>query len=788
MGGFFKKKIQKQLVPILFSALILSGSFSGAKFAFAQAVDDGTTAGIQNVIDTQVKTQSEKAGNSTRVGSPAAVPQQTVTPGTCGTFEVGCMLFQFTVEMLEMFRNFIYRYLMTPAAVGFAWTVDPATMTGPDGTLNMAAVYALWQFVRDFFNLFFILILLFSAFATVFQVQSFNIRNIFKNILLVALFINFSFPITRFLIDAANVPMYYFINDVLGDGTGKGGMFAMSQMLGFSGTGAAIFTNVDGKDLAPVLMGIIFIFLFAISLFVLGLMMIIRLIALTMLLIFSPIGFAAALIPGFEKAGREWWENFWKYALFGPSAALMLMVSIKFMEAVSTSGVWTNMMGYATGATPDSNSASLLAQVVFFCIPILMIWFTIGMAGKSSLAGASVVVGLGYALPRAVGNYTKTKVINTGKFVGNTAKSVAGGTARMVLPYDRLKGELAGVKEAMKGDGKMFGKQIIPKALTPQARKEAAEDRFAVGKGRVLREGGWSTAKAGADVELKKLEDERVRKAVKENKEKGVTATAHLKTLDDGKATAFDKRVAALSLAQDGEIRTATQLATALSAVAGNADEFNQVLDKSKPSAIGSMDSATNEKIVNLLAEKKRDEAGNVVKDKDGKEISLYGTRQADLQNAYSGALKKENKAEFRVQAEIARRMTSGTGPVPVEQIYKDVLKMGSKDFSKQSGLIQSAKVERDAQGNIGAKDPFAQEYIVSLDDDTFGKILGSDELKPEDRKVLLEIQSTLRQQPGSQRGSRTMPNPGPNAGNQFTLIPNSPNSQNPNGNNQANP
>lgn len=749
-------------------------------FVSAQAVDDGTTAGIQNVIDTQVKAQSEKKSNSTAVNAPAPVPQQTVTPGTCGITEFGCMLFQFTVEMLEMFRNFIYRYLMTPAAVAFAWTVDPATMTGESGTLNLAAVYALWQFIRDFFNLFFILILLFSAFATVFQVQSFNIRNIFKNILLVALFINFSFPITRFLIDAANVPMYYFINDVLGNGTGKGGMFAMSQMLGYSGTGAAVFTNVDGKDLAPVLMGIVFIFLFSISLFVLGLMMVIRLIALTMLLIFSPIGFAAALIPGFEKAGREWWENFWKYALFGPSAALMLMVSIKFMEAVATSGIWTNMMGYATGATPDSNSASLLAQVVFFLIPILMIWFTIGMAGKSSLAGASVVVGLGYALPRAVGNYTKTRVINTGKFVGNTAKSVAGGTARMVLPYDRLKGELAGVKEAMKGDGKMFGKQIIPKVLTPQARKEAAEDRFAVGKGRVLREGGWSTAKAGADAELKKLEDERVQKAVKENIEKKVPAGKLISTLEnkDGKATAFDKRVAALSLAQDGEIRTASQLTAALSAVAGNADEFNKVLDKSKSSAIGSMTSADNANVIKILNSK----------DKQGKPI--FGERQDDLIQSYGSVLKKENKIEHKIQLELERARNAGpTQPGLESKVYKDVLKMGSKDFSKQSGFIQSAKIERDAQGNIApATDQFAQEYIVNLGDEAFEKILGSDEMKPEDRRVLLEIQSTLRQQTGGSRGSRTLPNPGPNAGNQFTLTPNSPAPQNPNGNNQANP
>ncbi|MFA9262215.1 MAG: hypothetical protein ACEQSB_02560 [Undibacterium sp.] len=738
MGGISKKKIKKQILLLLIAALFFQGLFQGTDYARADDGDgrDGPADGYATPVDTLVKTQSNKNNNSNTDAAP--LPKQTVTPGTCLAWEVGCQIFQLIVEMLETFRNFLYRYLMSPAAVAFAWTVDPASMTGPSGTLNLPAVYALWQFIRDFFNLFFILILLFSAFATIFQVDSFNIRNIFKNILLVALFINFSFPITRLLIDAANVPMYYFINDVLGNGTTSGGMFAMSEMLAYSGTGAAVFTNVDGKDLAPVIMGIIFVFLFSISLFVLGLMMIVRLIALTMLLIFSPIGFAAALIPGFEKAGREWWENFWKYALFGPSAALMLMVSIKFMAAVAGSGVWTNMMNYASGATPDASSATFLAQVVFFCVPIIMIWFTIGMAGRSSLAGASVVVGLGYALPKAIGNYTKTKVVNTGKFVGKTAVNTVGGAARVVLPYDRLKGELAGVKEAMKGDGKMFGRQIIPKSLTPQARQEAAENKFAVGKGRVLREGGWSTAKAGADTELKKLEDERVQKAVKENAEKKIPAGKHIATLEnkDGKATAFDKRVAALSLAQDGEIRTASQLTLALDSVKGSADEFNKVLDKAKPSAIGSMTSADNAKIIDVLNAK------------DDKGLSVFGERQNDLKQSYGSALKKENKIEYKIQLELDRARNAGpTQPGLESKVYKDVLKMGSKDLSKQSGLIQSTDVQYDQAGNVVRGDPFARAYFEELakNNDAFEKILRSDELKEEDMKALLKVRDSVR-------------------------------------------
>lgn len=118
-----------------------------------------------------------------------------------------------------LYGVFLFVGLFTSVATTmFAYAVDPQFISGPTGLLNLQAVYQMWKFVRDFINIFFILGLLFIAFAFVFQIDSYaNSKTIIK-LILAALLVNFSFPIARVIIDSANVPMYFFLQMILGDG------------------------------------------------------------------------------------------------------------------------------------------------------------------------------------------------------------------------------------------------------------------------------------------------------------------------------------------------------------------------------------------------------------------------------------------------------------------------------------------------------------------------------------------------------------------------------------------
>lgn len=400
MRGVGKNR-QKIFASLFLSILVLQGIFGCVTSVYAQngEVSDTTSAAISGAVTTD----GVKQGQGIAWGD---------TSGIVGG--ILDSLKDFSLWVLNLVKKAIILIIGSPAAALFVWVVNPANVSGPTGVLNFPAVYTLWQFIRDFFNLFFIFILLFSAFATIFQVDSFNIRNIFKNVLLAALLINFSFPITRFLIDVANVPMYYFINDVIGAGGGQGAVTAMNNLLGFSGMSGAALTNGYIDTFA----GIIFAFLFSVSLAVLSVMLIVRLVALTLLLIFSPIGFASALVPGLSKYGQEWWSKFWSYALFGPAAALMLVVSLKFLEATQAANVWRSVNEVSTNASVSGEGSTLITNVIFSTIPVILLWATIGLANKFSVAGAATVVGMGYGATHWTRKKIQGAAIGTARFAG----------------------------------------------------------------------------------------------------------------------------------------------------------------------------------------------------------------------------------------------------------------------------------------------------------------------------------------------------------------------------------
>ena len=290
-------------------------------------------------------------------------------------------------------------WLASVAIIIFEWAINPQFVSGPAplGFFNDAGVYAMWKFVRDFFNLFFILTLLYIAFTIIFQIAS-DYKKTLLSILLAALFVNFSFPVTRLMIDAANVPMYFFVNQ-MGGNSAKGGILGnmmsatdIQDILipGYAKPGV----NVDVLSIPQLLMAIVFLFIFSISLVVLAVLFVIRFAALLILLIFSSVGFAGSVVPGISKYSKMWWEKFTEYAIFGPVAMLMLFVATRLFSIISSS-----QMKQQLSAVAQRNSvgelSSLMAAMAMFSVPMVILWMAMTVANTLSIAGAGGVVGMG---------------------------------------------------------------------------------------------------------------------------------------------------------------------------------------------------------------------------------------------------------------------------------------------------------------------------------------------------------------------------------------------------------
>lgn len=273
-----------------------------------------------------------------------------------------------------------------------------------DAFFNLSVVNEMWKFVRDFANIGFIFILLFSAFATIFQVAQYHIKKIFLSVLLAALFINLSFPIARFIIDATTVPMYFFINQTYSANSGS----SQEGIVGASIASSKIEKTLWPDSLAATqvthaIFSTIVMFLFAVTILVLALQFFIRWVGLMVLLIFSPIGFIGGVFPGLGSFSSKWWDKFISYCLFGPAAALMLLVAVKLMNGFAASQVISTTVTATGNSISGFSNAPYLAQAAFYVLPIALLWMAMGVGSSFGIAGADAISSKGKSFAKGVG-------------------------------------------------------------------------------------------------------------------------------------------------------------------------------------------------------------------------------------------------------------------------------------------------------------------------------------------------------------------------------------------------
>ena len=360
-----------------------AGAFSAGVSASNAATTTSATAGTSYY-------QNHGALANTSGQMTYAQPTGQNTAFTCPLANFDCYFKTILLGVLNL-AGFIFAIATTL----FAWVVKPENVSGPNGMLNKQAVLDVWIMVRDLLNMTFILILLFAAFCTIFQVDKWNLKKVWLNILINALLVNFSFPIARFFIDISNVAFYYFLNH----------LFSASAA-GTSPTGSSIFASFGdasniGKLLTPgnytqyniayLVAMIVVVFIIGMTLMVIAGLFVVRLIALTMIVMFSPVGFVGYIFPATSKYADQWWSNLFSYSFFAPIMIFVMAIALNITNAMGKE----NMQSFISSAGVNSTApdANWISQAAFLAIPIIILWMGIGIAKKFGIEGADTVVG-----------------------------------------------------------------------------------------------------------------------------------------------------------------------------------------------------------------------------------------------------------------------------------------------------------------------------------------------------------------------------------------------------------
>ncbi len=241
------------------------------------------------------------------------------------------------------------------------------------------AIYAVnigWQLVRDFLNLFFILILIFIAISTTLGVGRFSDKRVVFRVILAALLVNFSKPIALFIFDISNLAMNFFINNI------ASAKINMAEVLAHKSKISNLFTmdmNNQTAYIVGISFAIIFIFILALILFILAASLVFRMIAIWVLIILSPIAFFGLALPGTVISGatQNWLRKVTNWAFFGPLLLFFLWLSLVIIgvinEAVVINGSTLNFE--ITGGTNEGvegTAQNIISTILGIIIPYLV--------------------------------------------------------------------------------------------------------------------------------------------------------------------------------------------------------------------------------------------------------------------------------------------------------------------------------------------------------------------------------------------------------------------------------
>ncbi|MCD6149431.1 type IV secretion system protein [bacterium] len=535
----------------------------------------------------------------------------------------------------------------------FDWAIDANNIRD---VIHRQAIYDAWKMVRDFLNLGFILILLYSAFCTIFQIEKYHLKKILLMLVLMALLVNFSFPISRFIVDASNVTMYYFLNSAFNQEETKSFSAGLTGPTGIADMLVPRESDGDfdsGGSTVQIMMAIFFIFCLMITMFVIAAIFVIRIVALAVLIIFSSIGFVAAVFPDTKSFANQWWSNLFKYAFTGPILVFMMLIAYNLMREMAAEGTKESMKQYAQNY---GHNPSLLANAAYFFIPIVILWMGIIATQKMGIAGAD------WTVKKATGarDWFAKIPVNTARGAG-MATGIPGG-AKQATEYYKKKG-LPGRL------GKIWGLRGTDKREESEAKFEGAF--VGAGKG----ETPWGSLK-----EMKKrweggsksARDKRIGEKVKENKDLNVSASQLSQDL--GSENEVAKTAAAITMAEKGLLTDIDRFKKALEAVGNDEDLKKKIIDKA-PKEI-TRDVIKDGKSLNTAL------TAAVIKDEKGNEDKEATKR---VQETIKGKIKADNNVKILIDYD------ERYGGKSKDDAYRDNLeKMSAENLAKQKNLLDT--------------------------------------------------------------------------------------------------
>ena len=275
-----------------------------------------------------------------------------------------------------------------------------------------------WVIVRDVCNMFFVLILLIIAFATILRIEEYNYKKWLPKLILMAILINFSKMICGLLIDAAQIIMLTFVNsfkDVAGANlTNALGIQNWQKIKDDSGSIS------DYEVAAALVLAVIYVIISIIVITAMLAMIAMRIVMLWIYIVLSPAAYLMSAFPAGKKYAGQWWSQFTQNLIVGPVLAFFIWLSFTSLASFDNR-TFVSSASQADVASGANSTATSSAESTPFGTSDVMVKFIVAIG--LLLGGMKITQEIGGVAGSAAG-----KVFSKGNALAlKGGKALAGG-------------------------------------------------------------------------------------------------------------------------------------------------------------------------------------------------------------------------------------------------------------------------------------------------------------------------------------------------------------------------
>ncbi|MEK7116641.1 MAG: hypothetical protein AAB837_00560 [Patescibacteria group bacterium] len=276
------------------------------------------------------------------------------------------------------------------------------------------AITTAWATLRDIANMCFIFVLLYAAFKNMFDYNISNFGKTVKDIIIIALLINFSLFFSKVVIDASNIVAIGFYKSIVNQSESsisnqsRGISTGYMNMLGLQTFyDAKMLKDFKGGPTQIMTVGImssVFLLITAVIFLMVGIMFAARFIILIFLMILSPLALIAYTIPAMKSKFDEWLKALIDQSFFAPLYFALTWVVfklgnslVKVMQAQNGTVTTTTQSWADMTTTPQGTLTLILNYVLIIGFSIAALIFSKQMATKGAVGGyfKSVAGGIG---------------------------------------------------------------------------------------------------------------------------------------------------------------------------------------------------------------------------------------------------------------------------------------------------------------------------------------------------------------------------------------------------------